>query len=144
MRYFKDDQGVVYAYDDDQIKGGIVSPGFVEMTPGELEEFLNPKLTDDQIAALYDLKLSELFQETAVSMGYESWQTCALRAYRSGPFEEEGTAFFKWMESCNVKGYEVLEAVKSGRRKLPSIEDFISEMPKFVRPSKSKDSGSEA
>lgn len=85
-------------------------------------------------AADYDAKLVALYQSTAQAMGYESWQTCALRAYKPGPFEAEGTAFYDWMEGCNVQAYVTLAAVNAGTRPQPTIDEFISELPAFVRP----------
>lgn len=84
--------------------------------------------------ASYDAALVSAYQAEAQSMGYESWQTCALRAYRPGPFEAEGTAFYDWMEACNVKGYQILADVTGGKRDQPSIKQFLAEIPAFVRP----------
>lgn len=83
----------------------------------------------------YDNALMGLYDAIAQGMGYRSWETCSLRAHRPGPFEAEGTAFYDWMEACNVKGYEILGSVNSGRREQPTIEQFLAEMPEFVRPS---------
>lgn len=84
----------------------------------------------------YDNALMNMFDVTAQSMNYQSWQTCAMRAYKPGPFEVECTAFFDWMESCNALGYQVLADVNSGVREQPTIEEFIAELPTFTRPVK--------
>ena len=84
--------------------------------------------------ASYDAALVSTYQAEAQSMGYDSWQTCALRAYRPGPFEGEGTAFYDWMEACNVKGYATLAAVTAGEREQPTVTEFLAELPPFVRP----------
>jgi hypothetical protein len=82
----------------------------------------------------YDSAMMERFDSVAKSMGYQGWETCCLRAHRPGPFEKEGTAFYDWMEACNVKGYEILEAVSSGRRAQPTVAEFLGELPEFKRP----------
>lgn len=82
----------------------------------------------------YDNALMQIYQDTAVSMNYQSWQTCALRAYKPGPFEIECTAFYDWMESCNTLGYKILADVMEGRRIQPTIQEFLSELPVFKRP----------
>lgn len=82
----------------------------------------------------YDAALMDMYDRAAQSMGYMNWQTCALRAHRPGPFEAEGSAFYDWMEACNVKGYQILADVTGGKRTQPTIEQFLSEMPAFVRP----------
>ena len=99
--------------------------GFVEFTPapGGISSMQD-----------YDTALMGLYDSTAQAMGYLNWQTCALRAHRPGPFEAEGTAFYDWMEACNVQGYAILAGVTGGQREQPTIEQFLSEMPAFVRP----------
>lgn len=95
---------------------------------------INPGAATSALMKHYDNELMALFDSTAQSIGYRSWETCSLRAHRPGPFEAEGTAFYVWMEACNVKGYQVLADVIDGKRTRPTIEQFLSEMPTFVRP----------
>lgn len=53
MKYFKDkNTGEVYAYDQEQIDGGWVKEGLVQMTDEEVSNHLAPKpLTTGQLAA---------------------------------------------------------------------------------------------
>lgn len=110
------------------IDGGFSVGPAVEQAPSDDPESNQPALQD------YDNALMGLFDSVAQSMGYRGWETCALRAHRPGPFEAEGTAFYVWMESCNVKGYQILADVTGGHRTQPTIEQFLSEMPAFERP----------
>lgn len=119
--------------------GGSCPDGWVVMqgerpSPGHVAQADGGWLVVLDLAS-YDAALMSTYQAAAQSMGYDSWQTCALRAYRPGPFEAEGTAFYDWMEACNVKGYEILADVTGGKREQPSIKQFLAEMPAFVRPS---------
>lgn len=51
MKYFKDkNTGEVYAYDQEQIDGGWVKEGLVQMTDEEVHAHLNPQPTIEQIA----------------------------------------------------------------------------------------------
>lgn len=51
MKYFKDNTGEVYAYDQEQIDGGWVKEGLVAMTDEEVSAHLAPKpLTTEQLA----------------------------------------------------------------------------------------------
>ena len=53
MNYYKDSiTGEVYAYDDEQVEEGWVKEGLVFMTPEEVEEHKNPKLTLEQASIL--------------------------------------------------------------------------------------------
>lgn len=42
MNYYKDENGNVFAYDDEQVAEGWVKEGLVPMTPEEVEAHLNP------------------------------------------------------------------------------------------------------
>lgn len=51
MNYFKDADGLVYAYDDEQVEAGLAADK-TAMTPEEVEDHLNPAplpATQDQI-----------------------------------------------------------------------------------------------
>lgn len=82
----------------------------------------------------YDNALMAHYQEIAVSLNYESWKTCAMRAYKPGPFEAECTAFYNWMEQCNVLGYQLLAQVQANEIPQPTIEEFLQLLPVFERP----------
>lgn len=134
MKYYVDDQGVYLGGWDDNPPSGSIE------VPYPPEDARQLWLGDSWLSvpidlASYDAALVSTYQAAAQSMGYDSWQTCALRAYRPGPFEVEGTAFYDWMEACNVKGYQTLADVTGGKREQPSIKQFLAEMPAFVRPS---------
>lgn len=44
MRYFKSQNGQVFAYDDQQIAAGHVRPDLVEMTQEEVDNHINPPI----------------------------------------------------------------------------------------------------
>lgn len=53
MNYYKDAvTNEVYAYDDQQVSGGIIKDGLVLMTPEEVEAHKNPNLTLEQASIL--------------------------------------------------------------------------------------------
>lgn len=82
----------------------------------------------------YDDALIGMFNKAASAMGYTSWETCALRAYKPGPFSNECTAFFDWVETCNTKAYAVLADYQAGKIKQPTMREFLGMMPPFKRP----------
>ena len=88
----------------------------------------------DDTARRYDEKLMEHFDTTAQQRRYENRVTCALRAGFPGPFQTEGLAFAQWMDACNAHGYQLMAAVKSGQRALPTVDEFIAELPPMVWP----------
>lgn len=88
----------------------------------------------DDTARRYDEKLMEHFDATAQQRRYENRVTCALRAGFPGPFQADGLAFAQWMDACNVHGYQLIEDVKSGKRTLPTVDEFIAELPPMEWP----------
>lgn len=51
MKYFKENTGEVYAYDQEQIDGGWVKEGLVQMTKEEVHNHLHPIPTVEQLAS---------------------------------------------------------------------------------------------
>lgn len=92
--------------------------------------------SDDQIeqiiTARYTHALEAMYDSKAQEKHYDDRKTCALRAGIVGsPFQAEGQRFGIWMDTCNLKAYQILAQVKAGARELPSQEDFLAEMPAF-------------
>ena len=48
MKHYKNKQGQVFGFDDDQLH--LVQPDMVEVTDAEFQEFCNPKPTPEQLA----------------------------------------------------------------------------------------------
>lgn len=82
----------------------------------------------------YDKALTAHLDSTAQQRKYDNRITCALRAGYPGPFQAEGQAFATWMDSCNWQAYQVLSGVESGTLSMPTIEEFISDLPAMVWP----------
>jgi hypothetical protein len=85
--------------------------------------------TPEQIILQYTAALEAMYDEKANERRYDNRFTCALRAGYPGPFQAEGIAFATWMDSCNALGYQILAEVQSGQRPVPTILQFLSEMP---------------
>lgn len=127
--------GSIDMADDEPVPEGLVE---VSSAPGDARQPWDAASNSWGPVALalqdYDNALTGMYQATAESMNYKSWETCSMRAYKPGPFEAECTAFFDWMETCNVKGYAIQEQVTAGQRPQLTIAEFLAEMPPFVRP----------
>lgn len=94
--------------------------------------------SDEQINQMlvsrYDAALTAHLDSTAQSRRWADRITCAVRAGYPNPWQAEGAAFGQWMDQCNALGYTILAEVQAGTRPLPSLEDFIAEMPPMVWP----------
>lgn len=82
----------------------------------------------------YDAALTNHLDATAKTKRYDNRITCALRAGYTGPFQAEGQAFASWMDACNWQAYQVLAGVQSGALTMPTVEEFIADLPAMVWP----------
>lgn len=91
-------------------------------------------LKTTQTIARYTEALTALLDSEAQSKRYDNRITCSLRAGYAGPFQAEGTAFAIWMDTCNALGYTIMQEVIDQIRPMPTIEEFLAEMPEMVWP----------
>ena len=87
-----------------------------------------------QLIALYDEALGQLYDKKAREKLYNDRYTCALRAGYPGPFQAEGITFATWMDSCNALGYTILAEVNAGTRPAPTLEEFLGMLPQLSWP----------
>lgn len=84
--------------------------------------------------ASFDAALTNHLDTTAQTKRYDNRTTCALRAGYAGPFQAEGQAFASWMDACNWQAYQILTGVQSGDLTMPTVEEFIADLPELVWP----------
>lgn len=105
----------------------------VQLTQDDIDEITNrppPALTLADYQSAHDAHLNT----AAKSRKYDSIHTAALRAAYPGPWHDEGVAFATWMDACNVAGYAVLADVDAGNRPVPTIAEYLSELPALALP----------
>lgn len=88
-----------------------------------------PAKTQEQIIAEFSVGLDDYFDRKAKEKNYDNRYTCAIRAGYVGPFQSDGQSFAQWMDACNAYGYQELAKVKNGLRPVPTVEQFLSELP---------------
>jgi hypothetical protein len=89
------------------------------------EEKKQAKLVQD-----YTTAMEAYMDAKAQERGYDTRYTASLRVNSTvEEFRLEGQAFMDWMDNCYAKGYGVLAEVQGGIRPLPTIEEFIAELP---------------
>lgn len=64
MKYYKNTQGEVYAYETEAERNEWGAPDLVEMTPSEIDAHLNPKSTTEQLAEQARSKRDALLRST--------------------------------------------------------------------------------
>ena len=90
----------------------------------------------EQVAASYERAVQEQLNATAVAAGYDDIGTVV--SYAEEPavpkFQNDGIAFRKWRSLVWAHAYEQLDAVKSGEREQPTVDEFLLELPVLELP----------
>ncbi|MEM7982116.1 tail fiber assembly protein [Morganella morganii] len=69
MHYYRDGNGVVWGYDDDQVSGGFVREGLVKITEKEADKLIAPPPpTKEQLIEQAEAKKQRLMAEATVEM----------------------------------------------------------------------------
>ena len=90
--------------------------------------------TIEQQISHYEAALDAHLDGVAQQHRYRDRVTFAMRAGYAGPWQAEGTAFGTWMDTCNAQAYSMLQDILSGAAEMPTVEEFIAELPPFVLP----------
>lgn len=99
-----------------------------------VEDAPPPPKTPEQIVAEYTAALDRHIDSVAKAKGYDNRVTASLRAAYAGPWQAEGAAFAAWMDACYLQGQAAMAAVMAGQRPLPTVEEFLAELPVMTWP----------
>lgn len=91
---------------------------------------------ESQLSALsstFEQSIQLLLDTTAKKYGYDSITTAV--SYAEEPavekFQNDGKAFRQWRSLVWEYAYKELAKVKAGVREIPSLDDFMTELPKL-------------
>ena len=105
------------------------------MTKEEQEAKFYADKTEAEAKALkdaYTTAMENFMDAQANTKGYTSRYTASLRVNSTvAKFKAEGQAYMDWMDTCYNLGYIVLAEVVNGIRPMPTIEEFLAELPKL-------------
>lgn len=105
------------------------------MTKEEQEVKFYADKTEAESKALkdaYTTAMENFMDAQANTKGYTSRYTASLRVNSTvAKFKAEGQAYMDWMDTCYNLGYTVLAEVVNGIRPMPTIEEFLAELPKL-------------
>jgi hypothetical protein len=135
MKYYKDADGNIYAYELDGSSDHLIPPGHVRLTPEEENEVENPTQSDDQIKAILHVGINVHLNEKAQSFGFESIVTAVT--YADEPAEINcqcyGRALREWRSLCWRVVFDAMNEWEAGGPE-PSIEELIESLPEFIEP----------
>ena len=93
-----------------------------------------PEPTQEEVNAQTQASLTSAVQKVldteAQKLGYDSClSVCSYVETGVQKFDDEGKAFRAWRSAVWAKGYEILNAVLTGEREVPTEEQLLAELP---------------
>ena len=141
MRYYKDKNSEIYAYEDDlsdeDLAKSIKRLSLTPLTQKELEEFLAPKPTrEEKIERLkqeFLARVDTILNTTAHEHGYDNINTAVSYAGYENKFQAEGISFGKWRSKVYEWGYGLLEKIMRGELDIDktNIDEVLQAMPAY-------------
>lgn len=125
MNYYKNEEGVVYAYDDQQVEDGHVQEGLVPMTDEEIEAHINPPVQRSYRRFYGNEKLDLFTMEE---------QLAVVTATMTDPFVKLmydrllGAAFLTYEDAETELGLELLmqKGLLTPERKAAIVETMLA------------------
>lgn len=81
------------------------------------------------LVSLFKSRIQALLDEKAQAKGYDSIVSACSYAGYENPFRAEGEAFGVWRANVWAYGYEQLALIQTGARAIPTVEEFLAELP---------------
>ena len=141
MKYYKDKNNEVFAYEDDvseeDLKKNIKGFSLTSLTQKELEEFLTPKMAREQkiefLKQEFLARVDTILNTTAHEHGYDNINTAVSYAGYENKFQAEGISFGKWRSKVYEWGYGLLEKIMRGELDIDktNIDEVLQAMPAY-------------
>jgi len=128
MKYFKDINNRVHAIEEGFEY--LLPVGCVEITKDEVDSITNPPKTPEEILVEFVTKIQDRLDTFARTRSYDGILSACTYATSTNPrFASDGQYCMQVRDATWAKGYEVLNAVQSGQRGIPTWEEFEAELP---------------
>lgn len=126
MKYYKDNQNNVYAYELDGSQDHLIGDK-VAMIPEEVEIHLNPPKTPEQVKAEIAGTIQAMLDNKAKELRYDNMMSVRSYAGYENPFQAEAQALAVWCATVWQKAGE-LEALG----KVMTVEEVLAQLPVYV------------
>lgn len=126
MKYYKDTNNTVYAYELDGSQDHMIGDK-VPMTAEEIELHINPPKTAEQVKAEITSAIQAMLDTQAQSLRYDNMMSARSYAGFVNPFQAEAQALAVWCANCWIKAGE-LEALGVPM----TVEEVMAQMPEYI------------
>jgi hypothetical protein len=123
MKYYKDANNTVYAYEFDGSQDELIGDK-VAMTEDEVEAHINPSITPEQLTQQAKAAVYDLLDQTAQQYDYCNFAEVA-QFLNSGIWKAEAESLIAWQDAVWIKAYELL------KEPITTADDFVAQLPKF-------------
>lgn len=133
MKYFKDQDGKVHAIEEGLEY--LLPAGCIEITKSEADAIVNPPPTPEQIIAQYTAGVQQHLDNFARTRNYDGILSAVTYATSQElKFKTEGQYAVGARDATWAKCYEILAAVETGSRPMPTLDGLLAELPVLVWP----------
>lgn len=131
MQNYKDSNNKIYALESEEFEN-YLPDGCVKISKEAAYLIANPPKTLAQIITGFEQAIQIELDSDANVNGYPTIDSAITKASVSGIFQEECIAYGKrWADSWEYF-YIELDKIKNNKRKIPTTETLISELPTRV------------
>lgn len=140
MKYFKDKQNQIYAYDDDVsdefLNAKIKELSLTPLSEKELNELTSqkePPLTLEALQITFKARVDEIMNKEARARGYDDIVSAVSYAGYENAFQKEALAFGKWRSNVWSWGYSLLNQIQNSEININelNIDEVFKDMPRL-------------
>ncbi len=131
MKYFKDIENQVYAFEADGSQDSYIPSHLIAITIEEADELRNPPKTSEEQAEDVRLALQLAIDKKAQSFGFSGGNALMLYAGFTNPFQTLAQTFAVWEASVWFEAEAYKQEVIAGTKPMLTPEEAVSLMPEY-------------
>ncbi len=87
------------------------------------------RLSTEELIRIFKEAIQAKIDTAAQAKGYDNIVSACSYAGYENPFRAEGEAFGVWRANVWAYGYKQLALIQTGARAIPTVEEFLAELP---------------
>lgn len=130
MKYFKDQDLNIYAFEEDGSQDNIISSNLTAISEDEVFAIKNASLSKDDLIQQYIFMLQNWLDNFVKTRGYNNLlSACTYCNSSNQKFKVEGEYALKIRDEIWDKCYKILDQVNNGQKQINNFEDILKELP---------------